>query len=65
MTTQTFRMTYASPEEEAALTVARNDPFVQGVRRQFRANGRGDTPLAWPLEKIRALFIRLASRPKR
>ena len=57
MAIQKFELTYSSPEEEAALKAAKNDPFIQMIRCQFRA--RGEMPLAWPFEDIRAFLIRL------
>jgi len=65
MTTQKFELIYSSPEEKTALEAAKNNPLIQRIRRQFRADGRGDMPLAGPLENIRAFFIRLGSRGRR
>lgn len=65
MTIQSFELTYGSPEEEAALTAARNDPFIQEIRRRIRTDGKGESPLPGPLENIRAFFVRLGEAGKK
>jgi hypothetical protein len=64
MAVQTFTLTSSSPEEEAALAAARNDPLIQGIRSRIRNDGKGESPLPGPLEGIRAFFIRLGKKPE-